>query len=439
MNICVVGVGYVGLVTAACFSEFGIDVTCVDCDAGRIERLQNGAVPIFEPGLEEVVRKNLREGRLHFTTDLKQGVEHALVIFLAVGTPPQGDGSADLRFVEAVAREVAEVMDGYKVICTKSTVPVGTGERVAEIIRAHRRRPVAFDVVSNPEFLREGSAIEDFMRPNRVVIGASSDQAVAIMKDLYRPLYLIETPFLITDIETAELVKYASNAFLAAKISFINEIAQLCEAVGVDVHVVAKGMGLDSRIGPKFLHAGAGFGGSCFPKDSKALIQMGAAHGVQLDLVEAAVRVNQNQRERILQKITRLCGGELQGKTIGVLGLAFKPNTDDVREAPAIELIDALVAKGAIVKAFDPAAMDQVAAMFPGVEMCKDAYAVAEDSDAVVLMTEWNQFRNLDLTRIRQTLRSPVFVDGRNVYEPARMMEHGFIYEGIGRAPKRPA
>jgi UDPglucose 6-dehydrogenase len=437
MNICVVGVGYVGLVTAACFAEFGIDVTCVDCDAGKIDQLQNGVVPIFEPGLEELVRKNLREGRLHFTTDLKGGVDHALAIFLAVGTPPQGDGSADLRFVEAVAREVAEAMDGYKVICTKSTVPVGTGERVAEIIRTHQPREIAFDVVSNPEFLREGSAIEDFMRPNRVVIGASSEQAIAIMKDLYRPLYLIETPFLITDVETAELVKYASNAFLATKISFINEIAQLCEAVGVDVHVVAKGMGLDSRIGPKFLHAGAGFGGSCFPKDSKALIQMAAAHDIRLDLIESAVRVNHEQRARILNKIERLVAG-LPGRTIGVLGLAFKPNTDDVREAPALELIEGLLNAGAAVKAFDPAAMDQVSKLFPKVEMCKDAYAVAEGSDAVVLMTEWNQFRNLDLLRILHALRSPVLVDCRNVYDPARMAELGFLYEGIGRLAKRP-
>jgi UDPglucose 6-dehydrogenase len=436
VNICVVGVGYVGLVTAACFSEFGIDVTCVDCDAAKIERLQSGLVPIFEPGLEELVRKNLREGRLRFTTELKEGVEHALVVFLAVGTPAQGDGSADLRFIETVAREVAEAMDGYKVIATKSTVPVGTGERVAEIIRAHRKTPIAFDVVANPEFLREGSAIEDFMRPNRVVIGASSDQAIAIMKNLYRPLYLIETPFLITDIETAELVKYASNAFLATKISFINEIAQLCEAVGVDVHVVAKGMGLDSRIGPKFLHAGAGFGGSCFPKDSRALIQMGAAHGMSLDLVDAAVRVNHGQRVRILKKIDRLLGG-LRGKTVGLLGLAFKPNTDDVREAPALDLIEWLLGEGASVKAFDPAAMDQVVGLFPKVEMCKDAYAVAEGSDALVLMTEWNQFRNLDLGRIREALRSPVFVDCRNVYDPARLSELGFVYEGIGRLPKR--
>ena len=436
MNICVVGVGYVGLVTAACFSEFGIDVTCVDIDASKITQLQAGHVPIYEPGLEELVRKNLREGRLHFTTDLTEGVEHALVVFLAVGTPPQGDGSADLRFVDAVAREVAETMNGYKVVVTKSTVPVGTGERVAEIIRTHQKTPVAFDVVSNPEFLREGSAIEDFMRPNRVVIGASSEQAVAIMRDLYRPLYLIETPFLITDVETAELVKYASNAFLATKISYINEIAQLCERVGVDVNVVAKGMGLDSRIGGKFLHAGAGFGGSCFPKDSLALVQMGAVHGVKMELLEAVIRVNHGQRVRLLEKITRLVGG-LRGKTIGVLGLAFKPNTDDLREAPAVELIDSLLAEGATVRAFDPAATEQAAKLYPAVEMCKDAYAVAEGADAVVLMTEWNQFRNLDLGRIRDALRQPVFVDGRNVYEPARMEALGFTYEGIGRLPKR--
>jgi UDPglucose 6-dehydrogenase len=436
MNICVIGVGYVGLVTAACFSEFGIDVTCVDIDASKINQLQAGHVPIYEPGLEELVRKNLRDGRLRFTTDLTEGLEHALVVFLAVGTPPQGDGSADLSFVDAVAREVAETMNGYKVVVTKSTVPVGTGERVAAIIRTHQRTPVAFDVVSNPEFLREGSAIEDFMRPNRVVIGASSEQAVAIMKDLYRPLYLIETPFLITDVETAELVKYASNAFLATKISFINEIAQLCERVGVDVNVVAKGMGLDSRIGSKFLHAGAGFGGSCFPKDSLALVQMGTVHGVQMELLEAVIRVNHGQRARLLEKITRLVGG-LRGKTIGVLGLAFKPNTDDLREAPAVELVDSLLAEGATVRAFDPAATEQASKLYPTVEMCKDAYAVAEGADAVVLMTEWNQFRNLDLGRIRDALRRPVFVDGRNVYEPARMEALGFAYEGIGRLPKQ--
>jgi UDPglucose 6-dehydrogenase len=438
MNVSVVGVGYVGLVTAACFAEFGIDVTCVDCDAAKIGRLQAGEVPIYEPGLEELVRKNLREGRLRFTASLKEGVEHALVVFLAVGTPPQGDGSADLRFIDAVAREVAEVMDGYKVIVTKSTVPVGTGERVADIIRAHQKAPIAFDVVSNPEFLREGSAIEDFMRPNRVVIGASSEQAIAIMKDLYRPLYLIETPFLITDVATAELVKYASNAFLATKISFINEVAQLCEAVGVDVNMVAKGMGLDSRIGPKFLHAGAGFGGSCFPKDSLALIQMGAAHGIRLDLLESVIRVNRGQRRRLFEKIERLVGG-VRGKTIGVLGLAFKPNTDDLREAPAMELIESLLGHGASVKAYDPAAMDQAAASFPTVEMCKDAYAVAQGADALVLMTEWNQFRNLDLDRIREALRQPVFVDGRNVYDPARMARLGFTYEGVGRLARSAA
>src|SRR5262249_51026950 len=406
-----------------------------DCDAAKSARLQGGEVPIYEPGLEELVKKNLREGRLRFTTSLGDGVAHALVVFLAVGTPPQDDGSADLRFIDAVAREVAEAMDGYKVIVTKSTVPVGTGEGVAEIIRAHQATPVAFDVVSNPEFLREGSAIEDFMRPNRVVIGASSEHAVAIMKDLYRPLYLIETPFLITDVATAELVKYASNAFLATKISFINEIAKLCERVGVDVNVVAKGMGLDSRIGSKFLHAGAGFGGSCFPKDSLALIQMGAAHGVRLDLLESVIRVNQGQRARILDKISDLAGG-VAGRTIGVLGLAFKPNTDDLREAPAMELVESLLARGARVKAFDPAGMEQAAKLLPTVEMCKDAYAVADGCDALVLMTEWNQFRNLDLARIHRDLKQPIFIDGRNVYDPERMAALGFVYEGVGRRPK---
>jgi UDPglucose 6-dehydrogenase len=436
MNICVVGAGYVGLVTGSCFAEFGIDVTCVDADVARIGRLQAGEVPIYEPGLEELVRKNLREGRLRFTTQLDEAVQRALVVFLAVGTPPRDDGSADLRFIDQVARDVAEAMDGYKVIVTKSTVPVGTGERIDGIMRAHLRVPVAFDVASNPEFLREGSAIEDFMRPNRVVIGTSSEQAVAILKDLYRPLYLIETPFVITDIRSAEMVKYASNAFLATKISFINEVAQLCEAIDVDVHVVARGMGLDHRIGPKFLHPGPGFGGSCLPKDSMALIQMGAAAGVDLDLLNSVVRVNHGQRAMVLAKVERLAGG-IEGRTIGVLGLAFKPNTDDVRESPAIELVEGLLARGAHVKAFDPAAMDHVARLLPAVEMCKDAYATAEGADALVLMTEWNQFRNLDLPRLREALRAPVLVDCRNVYEPSRLAELGFVYEGIGRVPGR--
>jgi UDPglucose 6-dehydrogenase len=441
MNICIVGAGYVGLVTGACFAEFGIDVTCVDADHARIAKLQAGEVPIFEPGLEELIRKNLREGRIRFTTNLREGVERGLVIFLAVGTPPRDDGSADLRFVDQVAREIAEAMDSYKVIVTKSTVPVGTGERIGSILRRYLPKPVAFDVVSNPEFLREGSAIEDFMRPNRIVIGTSSEQAAAIMRDLYRPLYLIETPFLITDIRSAELVKYASNAFLATKISFINEIARLCEGVGVDVHVVAKGMGLDHRIGPKFLHPGPGYGGSCLPKDSAALIQMGRTAGVQMDLLESVARVNDGQRSVVIDKVERLVGG-LEGRTIGILGLAFKPNTDDVREAPALELLEGLLEKGARVKAFDPAAMDHVARLFPAVEMCKDAYAAAEGADAVVLMTEWNQFRNLDLARLRESLRGPVFIDCRNVYEPNRMAEMGFTYEGIGRLPRevvRPA
>jgi UDPglucose 6-dehydrogenase len=441
MNICVVGAGYVGLVTGACFAEFGIDVTCVDADQGRIARLQTGEVPIFEPGLEELVRKNLREGRLRFTTQLGEGVQRALVVFLAVGTPPREDGSADLRFVDQVAREIALAMDSYKVIVTKSTVPVGTGERIESILRKHLRVPVAFDVVSNPEFLREGSAVEDFMRPNRVVIGTGSQQAAAIMKDLYRPLYLIETPFLITDIRSAELVKYASNAFLATKISFINEMARLCEAVGVDVHVVAKGMGLDQRIGPKFLHPGPGYGGSCLPKDSAALIQMGERAGAPMELLQCVARINDGQRGLVLDKVERLVGG-LEGRTIAILGLAFKPNTDDVRESPALELLEGLRGAGARVKAFDPAAMDHVARLFPDVEMCKDAYHAADGADGLVLMTEWNQFRNLDLGRLREALRAPVIVDCRNVYEPDRMAELGFVYEGIGRIPRavaRPA
>jgi UDPglucose 6-dehydrogenase len=433
MNICVVGVGYVGLVTGACFAEFGLHVTCVDKDAERIGALKAGKIPFYEPGLEELVQKNSREGRLTFTTDLGAGVGGSLVIFLAVGTPPRGDGSADLSAIEEVARGIASAMDGYKVIVTKSTVPVGTGARIREIISRHQPGPVDFDVVANPEFLREGAAIEDFMRPNRVVIGASSPQAIAILKDLYRPLYLIETPVVVTDLTTAELIKYASNAFLATKITFINEIANLCEKVGADVHVVARAMGLDGRIGPKFLHAGPGFGGSCLPKDLRALTEVARKAGEPLDLIETVSRVNERQRARMLEKAAAAVG-EVRGKTLAVLGLSFKPNTDDIREAPALDLIRGLLARGARVRAFDPAAMANAARVLPEAEYCKDAYDAAAGADAVVLVTEWNQFRNLDLARLKGALRQPVFVDLRNVYDPRRMREQGFRYTGVGRA-----
>jgi UDPglucose 6-dehydrogenase len=440
MNICVVGTGYVGLVTGACFAEFGLRVTCVDKDQAKIEALKNGAIPVYEPGLEEMVKKNLREGRLIFSTDLGLAVENSLVIFIAVGTPSREDGSADLSYVEAVAEGIAQHLNGYKVIVTKSTVPVGTGERLREIIGGVRKEMVDFDVASNPEFLREGSAIEDFMRPNRVVIGAESPQAIAIMKDLYRPLYLIETPFIITDIPTAEMIKYASNTFLATKVSFINEIANLCELMGADVHQVAKGMGLDGRIGTKFLHPGPGFGGSCFPKDAQAISNLARHKGYDFEIIDAVLRVNARQQKLMVEKITRMIG-DLKGKTLGILGLAFKPNTDDLRESPAIAIVKALLGSGAKIRAYDPAAMEEAKKVLSsasggpggGVTFCQDAYDTAKGCDGLILATEWNQFRNLDLNRIKEALKQPVFIDLRNVYEPTRMAELGFRYVGVGR------
>ncbi len=432
MNIAVIGMGYVGLVTGACFAEFGVRVTCVDKEAARIGMLREGRLPLFEPGLEELVRKNLKEGRLHFTTDVAEAVDQSLVIFIAVGTPAAEDGGADLRYVEEVARVIAEHMNGYKVIVTKSTVPVGTGERLRAIIGRSQREKVDFDIVSNPEFLREGSAIEDFLRPHRVVIGAASAQAVAIMRDLYRPLHLIETPFVVTDVPTAEMIKYASNAFLATKLSFINEIANLCERVGADVHVVVKGMGLDRRIGDQFLHPGPGYGGSCFPKDTMALSALAREHGIPLEILDAVIAVNARQRTRMVEKI-RAAVGNLAGATIAVLGLAFKPNTNDFRESPAIPIIEALQAGGAQVRAYDPAAMDEARAVLKKVQYCSDAYETAQGADALVLLTEWNQFRGLDLDRIKAALKRPIFLDLRNVYEPRRMRDLGFEYYGVGR------
>jgi UDPglucose 6-dehydrogenase len=432
MHIGVIGTGYVGLVTGACFAEFGVYVTCVDKDTSKIELLKKGIVPFFEPGLEELVNKNLKTGRLRFSTELRDAVKDTLVIFIAVGTPPRGDGSADLSYVEEVARQIATHMNGYKVIVTKSTVPVGTGERLKRIISEHLKENHRFDIVSNPEFLREGSAIEDFMRPNRVVIGAESPEAIAIMKDLYRPLYLIETPFVITSIETAELIKYASNSFLAVKISFINEIANLCEKVGADVHMVAKGMGLDQRIGPKFLHPGPGFGGSCFPKDTLALIKLAEEHGEEMNIVRAAVMVNLKQRERMVKKITSSMG-DLKGKTLAVLGLSFKPNTNDIREAPSIYIIEQLKKLGATLKAYDPAAMNEMKQIFPDIIYAKDAYDAVDGADAVIIVTEWNEFRNLDLEKIKSLMRGNFFFDLRNIYEPEKMRNFGFIYHSVGR------
>lgn len=431
MHIAVIGTGYVGLVTGACFAEFGVDATCVDIDSEKIDRLSSGEMPIYEPGLEQLVTKNMQSGRLRFTTDIKQAVEQALVIFLAVGTPPKADGSPDLGFVEAAARSVAEHMNGYKVIVTKSTVPIGTGEYLRRLMREENSR-LNFGVVSNPEFLREGAAINDFMRPDRVVIGSRDEEAIAIMRDLYRPLYLIEAPFVVTSLEAAELTKYAANAFLATKISFINEIANLCESIGCDVHDVAKAIGMDRRIGSKFLHPGPGFGGSCFPKDTQALASVARQFGRESLIVDAVIEVNRRQRLAMLPKIENLVG-PLAGKTIAVLGLAFKPETDDMREAPAIEIIRGLIKRGAKVRAYDPVAMIEAAKVLPEVSYVDDEYSAATGADALVFVTEWNQFRALDMGRIRDLMKSPRIADLRNIYEPEDMREMGFQYVGIGR------
>ncbi len=436
MNIAVIGTGYVGLVTGACFAEFGIGVTCADKDEAKIARLQDGDIPIFEPGLEEIVRRNTRNGRLRFTTDTREAVERALVIFIAVNTPPQADGSTDLSYVDAVSQTIGECIDGYKVVVTKSTVPVRTTERVKRTIegamQASGNGRHRCSVVSNPEFLREGSAVEDFLRPDRIVIGAEDEEAIAILKDLYRPLYLIEVPFVITNVATAELIKYASNAFLATKVSFINEIANLAEKVGADVHHVARAMGLDGRISSKFLHPGPGYGGSCFPKDTRSLVSFSREFGVEQRIVSATVAVNEAQTQRMVEKISEAIGG-LSGKTVGVLGLSYKPNTDDVRDSPALEIIRRLQASGARVRCFDPQAMATAALELADVAFCDDAYDVAKDSDCQVLATEWNEFRSLDFARLGTYMPTPGLVDLRNVYVRAVVERLGFRYEGVGR------
>ena len=432
MHISVIGTGYVGLVTGACFAEFGVDVICADVDEGKIGRLQKGIVPIYEPGLEHLVSKNSQAGRLDFTTDIRKAVEDALVIFLAVGTPPLPDGSPDLSFVEAAACSIADHMNGYKVVVTKSTVPIGTGERIRKIITERQKAKVNFGVVSNPEFLREGAAINDFMRPDRVVIGSRDEEAIAIMKDLYRPLYLIEAPFVITSLEAAELTKYAANAFLATKISFINEIANLCERIGCDVHDVARAIGMDKRIGSKFLHPGPGFGGSCFPKDTRALASVARQFDSESLIVDAVIEVNQKQRQEMLKKIAGLVG-ELRGKTVAVLGLAFKPETDDMREAPSVDIIRNLLEQGAQVKAYDPVAKSEAMKIVPDITYSDDEYAAVADADALVFVTEWNQFRALDMKRIRDLMKSPKIADLRNIYDPEDMRELGFQYVGVGR------
>jgi UDPglucose 6-dehydrogenase len=436
VNICVIGTGYVGLVTGACFAEFGCQVVCADVDEEKIAGLERGVMPIYEPGLEDLVERNVRQGRLSFTTDTAEAVRASLVVLIAAPTPPGEDGSTDLSYVESVARDIARAMDGYKVIVTKSTVPVGTAEKVrAWMAEEHARenRKVRFSVASNPEFLREGAAIGDFMRPDRVVIGTDDEEATAILKSLYRPLYLIETPVVLTNVVTAELTKYAANAFLATKISFINEFANLCEAVGADVHHIARGIGLDNRIGKKFLHPGPGFGGSCFPKDTRSAAHFARQAGTPLEIVESVIRVNAIQHERMVEKVVALCGGSVAGKTIGVLGLSFKPETDDMRDSPAVTIIRGLLERGAKVQAYDPQAMEEARKILPDVALCEDAYDACRDADALAIVTEWNQFRMLDLGRVKTLLRQPVIADLRNIYDPAPMREAGFAYVCVGR------
>lgn len=434
MHITVIGAGYVGLVSGTCFSEFGHDVVCVDKDAAKIDRLNGGEMPIFEPGLEALVASNVKAGRLRFTTGLEGPVKGADAVFIAVGTPSGEDnGNADLGYVTAAAEEIAAALDGYTVVVTKSTVPVGTGRELEAIIRTIS--PDAdFDMVSNPEFLREGSAINDFMRPDRVVIGTVSERARDIMKQLYRPLFLIETPIVFTNRPTAEVIKYAANAFLATKISFINEIADLCEAVDADVHDVARGIGLDGRIGAKFLHPGPGYGGSCFPKDTVALARTAADAGYPLRIVEAVVAVNDARKVRMAEKITAACGGSVNGKVIAVLGLTFKPNTDDMREAPSLDIIAGLKDGGALLRVYDPEGMEEAKGLVDGVTWCVDAYDAVTGADAVTIVTEWNEFRALDLDRVKSLMKAPVMVDLRNIYNPGEMAEAGYRYTCIGRA-----
>lgn len=432
MNIAVIGSGYVGLITGACFAEFGLNVTCVDNDEKKIKTLKKGQVPFYEPGLEDLLRKNIKAKRMHFTSNLAEAVESSLVIFIAVGTPPKADGSAEMKFVEGVAKEIAQNTKTYKVIVTKSTVPVGTGEVISKIMKKNLEEKVDFDIVSNPEFLREGAGIEDFMRPNRIVIGTSSTQATAIMKDLYRPLFLIETPIVITDVKTSELIKYASNAFLATKISFINEIANLCENIGADVQTVSKGMGLDRRIGSKFLHAGPGYGGSCFPKDTQALSKIGKENNVTLGVIDATILANEFQKKRAANKILKILG-KIKGKTVALLGLSFKPNTDDMRDAPSLLIIEKLLKAGAKVKAIDPVAMKEARKLLPKVTFTDDVYTAVKGAEAVIIVTEWNEFRNLNLDKIKKLTKGDFFFDLRNIYEPDKLTRMGFKYHCIGR------
>jgi UDPglucose 6-dehydrogenase len=433
MRIAMIGTGYVGLVSGACFAEFGLEVVCVDKDAGKIEMLEEGRIPIYEPGLDVLVEKHKAAGRLSFTTDLARAVQDVEAVFIGVGTPSRrGDGHADLSYVFAAAEDIAKALTGPCVVVTKSTVPVGTGRKVQKIFQ--RLRPeLAVDVASNPEFLREGSAIEDFLRPDRVVCGVESERAREVLAQCYRPLNLIETPILFTALETAELIKYATNAFLATKITFINELADLCEKVGADVQLGAKGMGLDGRIGRKFLHAGPGYGGSCFPKDTLALLRTGEQHNTHLRIVESVVGVNEGRKRRMVQKITDACGGTVSGKTIAVLGVTFKPNTDDMRDSPSLVIVPALQGEGATIRAFDPEGMREAMKLLPGVDWCQDAYHALEGADAAVILTEWNEFRGLDLEKAKGLMRAPLIVDLRNIFDPVQVAKAGFAYTSVGR------
>lgn len=441
MRIAVIGTGYVGLVTGACLAEFGMFVTCVDIDKTKIENLKKGIIPIYEPGLETVVEQNVKAGRLHFTTDIKSAVEENLVIFIAVGTPSDEDGSADLKYVEQVARDIATNMNGYKVIVNKSTVPVGTGKKVQAIVSDVTEGKYKFDIVSNPEFLREGAAVDDFMRPDRIVIGTESDEALAIMNDVYSAHYINEAPIIATNIETAEMIKYASNAFLAVKITFINEVANLSDLVGADIHKVAKAMGMDGRISPKFLHPGPGYGGSCFPKDTRALSYIGKQNGYDFKLIDTVIEVNEAQKLRMVDKIIDVMNIDkstdkpLTGKKIAILGLAFKPNTDDMRESPSIPVIEKLLELGAEVHAFDPIAMESSKSIFADkITFAENEYSSAENADCLVIITEWNQFRKLDMDRMLTIMKSHNIADLRNIYDPESLRNKGFNYVCVGRS-----
>ncbi len=435
MRVTMIGTGYVGLVSGACFSDFGHEVTCVDLDAAKIDGLNAGKIPIFEPGLDGLVADNVAAGRLFFSTDLPEAVKSADAVFIAVGTPSRrGDGYADLSYVEAAAKDIAQALDGYTVVVTKSTVPVGTSRKVENIIK--KERPDAdFAMASNPEFLREGSAIEDFKRPDRVVVGTDSERAQDVMRALYRPLYLNETPVVFTSRETSELIKYAANAFLATKITFINEMADICEKVGADVQEVSRGIGLDGRIGKKFLHAGPGYGGSCFPKDTLALVRTAEEAGAPTRIVQAVVDVNDQRKKQMAEKIKAACGNDLSGKTIAVLGLTFKPNTDDMRDSPSLDIIPILQSSGATVRTFDPEGMDEAKELLNGTTFCDNTYDTLDGADALVLLTEWNEFRALDLERTKKLLKTPLVIDLRNIYTPQEMAAAGFEYHSIGRPP----